>query len=320
MVGSMVDDPLDPGSLLAAPTTDEALSLMDQLMRWLATSGIKIVVILLAAMLLSVLAGWFLRRFFRTMVQSGSKISTVTGTVIRRDPRAQKAAQARREQRASTLSNVARNVAHVMIWAIATMMILSEIGVNIAPVIASLGVVGLAAGIGAQTIIKDVVAGVVMLFEDIVAVGDWVDLEYAEGTVESINLRATQVRGIDGVLWTVRNGEIIRVGNYARGYSTAVVVLDIDASADDDQVTQVVQQVVAEIGADPSWDDTILAPGDVTGILTIDANRYQRRVTIQTAPGQQWGVERELRARIRAGFAAADIAFAMPRFVETVQK
>src|SRR5699024_13302 len=86
-----------------------------------------------------------------------------------------------------------------------------------------------AAGIGALTIIKDVVAGVVMLFEDIVAVGDWVDLEYAEGTVESINLRATQVRGIDGVLWTVRNGEIIRVGNYARGFSTAVVVLDIDA-------------------------------------------------------------------------------------------
>ena len=202
----MLDAPLDPGQLLSSPTTDDALSLMDQLLRWLTTSGVKIVVILLAASLISFLAGWFLRRFFRTMVQSGSKISSVTGTVIRRDPKSQRAAQLRREQRASTLSTVARNIAHVMIWAVASVMILSEIGVNIAPVIASLGVVGLAAGIGAQTIIKDVVAGIVMLFEDIVAVGDWVDLEYAEGTVESINLRATQVRGIDGVLWTVRNG------------------------------------------------------------------------------------------------------------------
>ncbi|ASK66697.1 mechanosensitive ion channel protein MscS [Brachybacterium avium] len=315
----MLDAPLDLGPLLAAPTTDDALTLMDQLVRWLLSSGIKIVVILVAATLLSLAVGWFLRRFFRTMVQSGAKISTVTGTVIRRDPKSQRAAQARREQRASTLSNVARNIAHVMIWAIATMMILSEIGVNIAPVIASLGVVGLAAGIGAQTIIKDVVAGVVMLFEDIVAVGDWVDLEYAEGTVESINLRATQVRGIDGVLWTVRNGEIIRVGNYARGFSTAVVILDIAAEADDELVTEVVEKVSAEISEDPAWNDTVLAPAAITGILDVDGNRYQRRVTIQTAPGQQWGVERELRARIRAGFAAADIAFAMPRFVETVQ-
>lgn len=312
----MFDDPLDPGPLLSAPTTDDALTLIDQLVRWLASSGVKIVIIVLAATLLSFLAGWFLRRFFRTMVQSGSKISSVTGTVIRRDPKAQRAAQARREQRASTLSNVARNIAHVMIWAIATMMILSEIGVNIAPVIASLGVVGLAAGIGAQTIIKDVVAGIVMLFEDIVAVGDWVDLEYAEGTVESINLRATQVRGIDGVLWTVRNGEIIRVGNYARGFSNAVVTLDIDAGADDEKVSEVLERVTAEFEADPKWKEPVLAPADISGMLSVDGNRYQRRVVVQTVPGQQWGVERELRARIRAGFASAHVAFAMPRFVE----
>src|SRR5699024_8074221 len=214
----------------------------------------------------------------------------------------------------------ARNIAHVMIWAIAAMMILSEIGVNIAPVIASLGVVGLAAGIGAQTIIKDVVAGVVMLFEDIVAVGDWVDLEYAEGTVESINLLAHQGRGIVGVRRTGGNAEIIRVGNYARGFSTAVVVLDIDAEADDELVTQVVEKVAGELTEDPEWSETVLSPASLTGILDVDGNRYQRRVTTETAPGQQWGVERELRARIRAGFSDADIAFAMPRFVETAQK
>ncbi|HJC69593.1 mechanosensitive ion channel family protein [Brachybacterium sp. EE-P12] len=315
----MQDDPLDLDPLLAAPTTDEALTLADQLLRWLATSGVKIVVILVAATALSVLAGWLLRRFFRTMVQSGSRLSTVAGTVIKRDPRSQKAAQARREQRAETLSNVARNLARAVIWSVALMMVLSEIGVNIAPVIASLGVVGLAAGIGAQTIIKDVVAGIVMLFEDIVAVGDWVDLEYAEGTVESINLRATQVRGVDGVLWTVRNGEIIRVGNYARGFSNAVVTLDIDAGADDEKVTQVLEQVTTELAADPRWQEPILAGAEISGILSVDGNRYQRRVVIQTVPGQQWGVERELRARIRAGFAASQLSFAMPRFIEAAQ-
>ena len=315
----MQDDPLDLDPLLAAPTTDEALTLADQLLRWLATSGVKIVVILVAATALSVLAGWLLRRFFRTMVQSGSRLSTVAGTVIKRDPRSQKAAQARREQRAETLSNVARNLARAVIWSVALRMVLSEIGVNIAPVIASLGVVGLAAGIGAQTIIKDVVAGIVMLFEDIVAVGDWVDLEYAEGTVESINLRATQVRGVDGVLWTVRNGEIIRVGNYARGFSNAVVTLDIDAGADDEKVTQVLEQVTTELAADPRWQEPILAGAEISGILSVDGNRYQRRVVIQTVPGQQWGVERELRARIRAGFAASQLSFAMPRFIEAAQ-
>ncbi|MBB5831875.1 mechanosensitive ion channel family protein [Brachybacterium aquaticum] len=312
-------DPLDLGTLLSGPTTDDALTLADQAVHWLAASGVKIVVILVVATVLSVVAAWLLRRFFRTMVSSGSRLSHVAGSVIKRDPRSQKAAQARREQRAETLSNVARNLSRAVIWAIALMMILSEIGVNIAPVIASLGVVGLAAGIGAQTIIKDVVAGIVMLFEDIIAVGDWVDIEYAEGTVESINLRATQVRGTDGVLWTVRNGEIIRVGNYARGFSNAVVTLDIDAGADDEKVTHVLEQVTAELAADEAWQEPILSPADITGILDVDGTRYQRRVVIQTVPGQQWGVERELRARIRAGFAAADIAFAMPRFVETAK-
>ncbi|WP_246956362.1 mechanosensitive ion channel family protein [Brachybacterium sp. Marseille-Q7125] len=312
----MPDLLLSPGSLLASPSPGEALTLADQAVSWLLTRGLKIVVILVVAAVVSWLVSWLLRRFFTTMVDSSSKLSSVTGSVIRRDPRSQKAAQARREQRADTLSSVSRNIARMVVWAVATVMILSEIGVNVAPVIASLGVVGLAAGIGAQTIIKDVIAGVVMLFEDIVAVGDWVDLEYAEGTVESVNLRATQVRGLDGVLWTVRNGEIIRVGNYARGFSTAVVVLDIDAGADDATVTHVVQDVLDTFAADEEWGELQLTPAELSGILDVDGNRYQRRVTVRTPPGEQWGVERELRARIRAGFAASDIAFAMPRFVE----
>ena len=314
----MLDHPLNPGPLLAAPSADEALSLMDQLVQWLLSSGVRIVVILIAAALITAVASWLLRRFFRTMVESSSKISNMTGAVVKKDARSLKAAQQRREQRAETLSNVARNIVRMVVWAVALVMVLAEIGVEIAPIIASLGVIGLAAGIGAQTIIKDFVAGIVMLFEDLVAVGDWVDLEYAEGIVEEINLRVTQVRDLKGVLWTVRNGEIIRVGNYTRGYATAVVVLDIDAQADDARVTAVLERVTTELATDPDWVEILQGPANISGMLDVDANRYQRRIMIDTAPWEQWPVERELRARIRAGFAEDEIAFAMPRFVETV--
>ncbi|WP_114854967.1 mechanosensitive ion channel family protein [Brachybacterium sp. YJGR34] len=309
--------PLENGPLLADPTTAEALSVMDSLLRWALTSGVKIIIILVTASLTGLAVAWVLRRFFRTMADSSAKLSSVAGAVVKRDPKSARAADARRAQRAETLSNVSRNVVHTVIWAIALMMVLSEIGVNIAPVIASLGVIGLAAGIGAQTVIKDVVAGIVMLFEDVLAVGDWVDLEFAEGTVESINLRVTQVRGIDGVLWTVRNGEIVRVGNYARDYSNAVVLLDIDSEADDDAVTRVLEQVTAELHDDPDFGDLIHSPAEITGMLNVDGNRYQRRVVIRTDPGDQWTVERELRSRIRDSFRRADIDFALPRFVET---
>src|SRR5699024_358666 len=281
------------------------------LWRWLIDSGVKIVVILIAATVIMIALNWLLRRFFRTMVESSSRLSNVTGAVVKRDPRTLKLAQQRRQQRAETLSNVARNLVRMVVWSVALVMILSEVGVEIAPVIASLGVIGLAAGIGAQTIIKDVVAGIVMLFEDIVAVGDYVDLEYAEGTVVGINLRVTQVRGIDGVLWTVRNGELLRVGNYSRGDSNAVVILDLDASADDALVTKTLHAVTADLAEDPHWSEIIQSPADISGMLDVDANRYQRRVIIQTAPGEQWGLERELRGRVRAAFAETDISFAL---------
>lgn len=306
--------------LFASPPAEDALDLADRLWHWMLTSGVRIVVILLVAALLSAAASWLLRRFFRTMIEGSSKLTSTAGFVVKRDRRALMAAQSRRAQRAETLSNVARNVASMSIWAVALVMVLSEIGVNIAPVIASLGVLGLAAGIGAQTIIKDVVAGVVMLFEDIVAVGDVVDLEYATGTVEEINLRVTQVRSVDGVLWTVRNGEIIRIGNMSRGFANAVVLLDLDPASDNTQVTEVLEQVTAEFTTDPAWVDVVQGDATVSGILGVDGSRVQRRVLVQVAPGEQWGVEQELRRRITAAFREAGVSFALPRFSDVAQK
>lgn len=302
--------------LLSDGEADQAVSLLDSFLTWLATSGVRILLIIVVAVVLRVVLRWLIGRFFRTMMDSGTALSSVTNAVVRRDKRELKQAQARREQRAETLSNVAVNVASAVIGLVAVVMILSEVGVNVAPIIASLGVAGLAAGIGAQTIIKDLIAGVVMLFEDIIAVGDVVDLEYATGTVVNINLRVTQVRSLDGALWTVRNGEIVRIANMSRGYSNAVVQLDISNQARNAQVSEVLDSVVDAIWDDESWHELLIEKPTVSGILSVDGARFQRRIVAKVQPGQQWAVEQDLRQRVRVAFSDAGIEFAMPRVAE----
>ncbi|MDO5644240.1 MAG: mechanosensitive ion channel [Dermabacter sp.] len=305
--------------VLSTPTSEEALSLVDALWRWAISSGITVVIIIVVAFVARILVGIVINRAFKTMYDSGTKISRMTNVVVQKntDSALIKAQQERRQQRAQTLATVSKNVAGAAIGIIALVMILSQMNIDVAPIIASLGVAGLAAGIGAQTVIKDVLAGIVMLFEDIVAVGDYVDLQFAEGTVENINLRVTQVRGLNGVLWTVRNGEIVRTGNYSRGLGTAYLVLDISNKADDTVVSDALTHVIADLQADPTYGPKIMGTPNVTGILSIDGARYQRRVTVDTVPGQQWDMERELRKRIRAEFTARGIEFALPRFQES---
>ena len=306
-------------NFLAETTTQEAFSLVDRIGQWLLSNGVTILVIILVALLVRFVVGILVNRIFQTMYQSGSRISRMTNVVVKKHPDAGLAAahEERRKQRADTLSTASKNVASVVIWSIAFVMILSQVGVNIAPIIASLGVAGLAAGIGAQTLIKDVLAGVIMLFEDLVAVGDYVDLQFAEGTVENVNLRVTQVRGLNGVLWTVRNGEIISLGNYSRGLGTAFVMLDIASSANDAVVTEAIHAVFDTLKADQKWSKLIVGAPQATGILSVDGARYQRRITADTIPGKQWEVEREIRKRLRAEFDKRGIEFALPRFQES---
>ncbi len=306
-------------NLLAETTTEEAFSLVDRVGEWLLSNGITILVIILVALIVRFVVGALINRVFTTMYQSGSRISRMTNVVVKKNPDAGMAAanEERRKQRADTLSTASKNVASVIIWSIAFVMILSQVGVNIAPIIASLGVAGLAAGIGAQTLIKDVLAGVIMLFEDLVAVGDYVDLQFAEGTVENVNLRVTQVRGLNGVLWTVRNGEVITLGNYSRGLGTAFVELDIDSAANDEKVTEAIHAVFDALKSDQKWMKLIVGLPEASGILSVDGARYQRRITADTIPGKQWDVEREIRKRLRVEFDKRGIEFALPRFQES---
>lgn len=196
----------------------QTISLLDLFWQWLLEHGTKILLIILLAFLARFMAGVLINKIFGSVHRSGSKIAKVRDVVTRSklDDALRQAQLQRREFRMRTLAKVSKNISSAAIFIIAVIMILSELNIDVAPILASVSVAGLAAGIGAQTMIKDILAGMFLLFEDAVAVGDEVDLQYAKGVVENINLRITQVRDTNGVLWTVRNGEVVYLGNYSR--------------------------------------------------------------------------------------------------------
>lgn len=309
----MTDHPLSPAN--AAET-------VGGLQAWLLGPGLRILIILIVAGVLRVAIGWLIRRTVRTLSTSQEKLRSATTGLLRRAERDEPArareralaelASNRREQRARTLSSVLRNLATVLVWGIAAAMILSELGIDIGPLLAGVGVVGLAAGIGAQTIIKDVIAGVMMLFEDLVGVGDLVDLEYATGTVENVTLRVTQLRDADGTLWTVRNGEVIRIGNKSLGWSNAVVKLSMAPAVSYRRVREVLEDVGAEFSQDSEWAPLVLDAPSVGRVESVDASQFTLRMTVKIVPGKQWDVETELRRRIRQRFAEEALPFARP--------
>ena len=165
----------------------------------------------------------------------------------------------RRRQRADSLGSVLKSIASVAIFAVAVMLILGELGVNLAPLIASAGIAGVALGFGAQNLVKDFIAGLFMLLEDQYGVGDVVDVGEASGTVEAVGLRITTIRDARGVLWYIRNGEIVRVGNRSQGW--ALVIVDVPVGfAGVEEAAAVLRAAAAGLADDPEFADDLLEP------------------------------------------------------------
>jgi small-conductance mechanosensitive channel len=214
----------------------------------------------------------------------------------------------RREQRTRALGSVLRSIASATVFTITAMLILGELGLNLGPLLASAGIAGLAVGFGAQNLVKDFIAGLFMLLEDQYGVGDTVDVGEVTGTVEAVGLRITTLRDFNGVLWYVRNGEIVRVGNKSQGW--ALVVIDIPVGfVAVDQATQVLREVAAGMADEEDYADDILAPPEVLGVEQITADGAVLRTTVKTVSTAQARIGRELRGRLtdaleRAGIAA----------------
>ncbi|HEU0086094.1 MAG TPA: mechanosensitive ion channel family protein [Pseudonocardiaceae bacterium] len=214
----------------------------------------------------------------------------------------------RRAARARAIGSVLRSASTLVVYAVAVTMVLGELGINLAPLIASAGVVGLALGFGAQNLVRDFLSGMFMMVEDQYGVGDWVDLGEASGTVEAVGLRVTTVRDAVGTVWYVRNGEVLRVGNSSQGYSVAVVDLPIGHTADLNAATELARRTAAELtaeGSDLACD--VLEPPEVLGVESIGPGGVTLRVTVKVRAGQQWAVQRALLAGIQSAFADAGI-------------
>ena len=221
--------------------------------------------------------------------------------------RANPLASARRAQRARTVGSVLRSVANILIGATIVLLVLTELGVNIAPFLASAGIAGVALGFGAQSLVKDFLSGTFMLLEDQYGVGDVVDLGDASGTVEAVGLRVTRLRDVSGTVWYVRNGEVLRVGNLSQNWARSVLDITVGYESDLDQVQSILREVAHQLYADPAFAGLVLDEPEVPGVERFDKDGPVVRVLIKTAPLKQWEVSRAMRQRIKARFDAAGI-------------
>lgn len=223
------------------------------------------------------------------------------------DQRAEQQRDERRAQRLRTIGSVLKSLVSfvVLLWII--LQSLGIMGVNVAPFIASAGIVGVALGFGAQALVRDFLSGLFMLFEDQYGVGDWVDLGDASGTVESVGLRVTTVRDLHGTLWYCRNGEIMRVGNYSQDFGVAVLEFPVSYRADIDHACSVALQTARAAAKEEPMKSNLLSAPELQGVNELDSDSWTMRMTVVTRANMQWATERELRRRIRAAFDEAGI-------------
>jgi small conductance mechanosensitive channel len=213
----------------------------------------------------------------------------------------------RRLQRATALGSVLGNAASVTIFAIALFIILGDMGLNLAPILASAGVLGIAIGFGAQNLVQDFLAGIFMLLEDQYGVGDVISIGDATGTVENVTLRVTRLRDVSGIVWHIRNGAIEQVGNESQGWARAVVDYPVPYEVDLAAIRSLLAEAAQALWDEPDWRVVLLDPPEVWGAQEISGKEVTMRIVAKTAPLRQWEVERELRARVKAALSAAGI-------------
>ncbi|GAA2599767.1 mechanosensitive ion channel family protein [Actinomadura fulvescens] len=218
----------------------------------------------------------------------------------------------RRAQRARTLGSVLRSIASILIMGTAAFSVLGELGLNLAPILASASVIGVAVGFGAQSIVRDFLAGLFMLLEDQYGVGDFIDVGTAKGTVEAVTLRVTRMRDVDGIVWYVPNGEIKKVGNESQNWGRAVLDIPVDIHEDTERVKGILQTTAEEMAADADWKELVLEEPAVWGVQSLAGDAVIVRVVIKTAPGKQASVARELRERVKKAFDEAGVSVATP--------
>jgi small conductance mechanosensitive channel len=273
---------------------------------------LAIAAIVLIALIVNRLARRAVKRGLRTL-NSGA-VRERLGAVRRATPDAlleTRETSLRAEQRIEALGSVLSSVASFVIFIVAGLMILGELGINLGPLLAGAGIVGVALGFGSQSLVKDFLSGIFILVEDQFGVGDIVDLDTTtSGTVEAVSLRTTRLRAVDGTVWHVPNGDIRRVGNMSQHWSRALLDIEVAYGTDLDHAKEVILGVACAVADD---DKAVLETPDLWGVEQLGANGVTLRLVVKTTPSEQWRVSRLLRERIKAAFDAEGIQIPFPQ-------
>ena len=263
--------------------------------------------------LTAVIGRWLLHRLIRTVVKRATAQHTDRLRILR--GRAGEAladasglADERYVQRTQTVGAVLRSVVTIVIATLAFLPIMATLGVPLAPLLASAGVGGVALGFGAQSLVRDFLSGIFMIVEDQYGVGDTIDTGEVIGTVEDVSLRVTRLRDRNGVIWYVRNGEILRVGNHSQGWSIAAIAVPFALDADIAKVTQV---LTAALEGLPDRDDRVIEDPSVV-IESMSAGTITVRVSARCVPTVNLDVQRDLRVQVKEALDAAGISMAAP--------
>ncbi len=292
----------------------------------IAGLGGTIIPALLRVILVLILA-WFVARLARVVItrivtraaeESRDALHALRRrTSTDRDPTTEltRAERERAEQRAKTMAAVTGSIAVFAIWSIAIIIALSGLGLDIGPLIASAGIIGIALGFGAQSLVRDFLSGMFMLLEDQYGVGDIVDLGEATGTVESVTLRVTRIRDVEGTVWHIPNGEIRRVGNFSQLWSRSLLDISVAYHTDLDQAARVVTEVANDLANDPEWAGDILEDPDLWGVDSLGENQITLRLVMKTRPARQWALKREFYRRLKAAFDREGIQIPFPQRV-----
>ena len=219
----------------------------------------------------------------------------------------------RSTQRTRTLGNVMLGVASIIIYTIAGLMALAEFDINLGPLIASAGVVGVALGFGAQSLVKDFLSGIFMLVEDQYGVGDIIDVGDAAGVVEAVNLRTTQLRDVHGTLWHVPNGEIRRVANKSQEWARTVLDVEVAYDTDIAKAMAVIKRVADEVWEEAPENATILEEPEIWGVEAFGASAIAIRLAMKVEPAEQWATARLVRGRLKEALDAEGIEIPFPQ-------
>lgn len=251
---------------------------------WLTASGIKVLGILIALIILSQMSRWIVKWLERLVPEKDSLQATEA------------------KKRAQTLGNILRHALLIVIFFIAILMILGELGIQLGPLLATAGIGALAIGFGAQGLVKDVISGFFIILENQYRIGDAIEVAGVSGLVESVSLRKTVLRDLEGRVHTVPNGEIKVVSNLSKEWSRAVVDIGISYRDDVDHIIDLLGQIGRELAGEEPYQSAILESPQILGVERFGESQLVIRMIVKTMPLKQWEVGRELRRRIKNRF------------------